>query len=64
MYLHIVENLTVTRAFCKIFLFDSILFIFECDGGPMKGKVTTHTLKIWRETRFVKSTRFMTHSLF
>ena len=38
----------------QIFIFDSILSIFECDGGPMRGKVTTHTLKIWRETRFVK----------
>ena len=48
------SSLTVRGAFCKIFLFDSILFISECDGGPMRGKVTTHTLKIWRETRFVK----------
>ena len=46
--------MTVTRAFCKIFLFNSILFIFECDRGPMRGKVTSHTLKILRETRFVK----------
>ena len=51
---YIVESLTMTRAFCKIFLFDSILFIFECDGGHTRGKVTTHTLKIWRETCFVK----------
>ena len=51
---YIVESLTVTRAFCKIFLFHSILFIFEYDGGPMRGKVTSHTLKILRETRFVK----------
>ena len=51
---YIVESFTVTRAFCKIFLFNSILFIFECDGGTMIGKVTSHTLKIWRETRFVK----------
>ena len=51
---YIVESLTVTRAFRKIFLFDSILFIFECDGGPLRVKVTTHALKIWSETRFVK----------
>ena len=42
---NIVESLTVTRAFRKIFLFDSILFIFECDEGALRGKVTTHTLK-------------------
>ena len=44
----------MTRAFRKIFLFHSILFIFECDVGTLRGKVTTHTLKVWRETRFVK----------
>ena len=51
---YIVESLTVTRAFRKIFLFDSILFIFECDGGTLWGKLTTHTLKVWREMCFVK----------
>ena len=33
----IVESLAMTRAFCKIFFFNSILFIFECDGGPVRG---------------------------
>ena len=47
----IVKSLTVTRVFCKIFLFDRILFTFECDGGPMRGNVTTHIeLSVLRET--------------
>ena len=48
------QTLTVTPSFCKIFLFNSILFIFESDGGAMRGKMTTRTLKILTETRFVK----------
>ena len=50
----IVKSLTATQSFCKIYIFDSILFIFEFDGGPIRRNVTMHTKKIWGEMRFVK----------
>ena len=50
----IFKSFTATRAFCKIFPCDSILYIFECDGAPIRGNLTMHSLRILREMCFVK----------